>query len=86
MILAMRELAQRRRLLVARSAAQRLEIAGALAPFTGRLSAVDRTIAAVRAHPVIAVVAAGVLALIGPRVLLRWAARLIPVYSLLRRL
>lgn len=81
-----RHLASRRDALIARSRAQRLEIACALEPFTRKLSAVDRTVAAVRAHPVVAGIAAGALALLGPRTLLRWAARLVPVYSLWRRI
>lgn len=76
----------RRERLVAESARQRAELAGRLAPLTRRLGAADRAVGALRAHPVVAGLAVGAVALLGPRALLGWAARLLPVYTLLRRL
>ena len=80
-----RELKDRREALVARSAVQRARISAQLAPAARRLAAADRFAATLRAHPVIAVIAATGLALIGPRKLLRWAVRVAPIYSLLAR-
>ena len=79
-------LRQRRERLVAASASQRAALVARLEPLARRLGAADRAVNAVRAHPVMAGVALSALALLGPRALLGWAARLVPVYSLLRRL
>lgn len=81
-----RTLAQRREALVARSAACRAEIASGLEPFARKLAIADRAVAALRSHPVLAGIAATALAIIGPRTLLRWTLRALPVYSLVRRL
>ena len=81
----LRELEQRRAALVVRSGVQRACIAARLAPAARGLAATDRFAAALRAHPVMTGMAASVLALIGPRTLLRWAMRLVPVYALLTR-
>lgn len=81
-----RRLEARRHALVMRSTVQRDRIAAQLQPAARRLAAGDRVVAALRAHPVIAGVAATGLALAGPRTLLRWVVRLAPIYSLLRHI
>lgn len=81
----MRELGHRRAALFARSGVQRACIAARLAPAARRLAAADRFAAALRAHPVMTGIAATGLALIGPRRLMRWAMRLVPIYALLAR-
>jgi len=83
--LSMQLLAQRRVALVARSAAQRAAIAAALQPAIRKLAAADRVLEALRAHPFVAGIAAAALGFLGPRRLLGWAARALPLYSLLRR-
>jgi hypothetical protein len=81
----LRELESRRLELVARSAAQRVAIAGAAAPFVVKLAALDRIRATVRKHPVaVAAVACGVAAF-GSRSLMLWATRALAVYALIRR-
>jgi hypothetical protein len=76
-----RRLAQiraRRERLIARSAAQRDELALVLAPLKGPLAVADRGIAAVqyaRAHPGLVAIAAAVLVVLSPRRAFRWARR-----------
>ena len=86
MIPMIRELQAKREALVTRSTAQRGRLSAQLAPAARRLAAADRIAATLRAHPVIAGMAATVLALIGPRRLLRWAMRIGPLYSLFARI
>jgi hypothetical protein len=74
----------RRAALVARSAAQRAQILAQVAPVARKLAAADRVVAALRAHPLITAIAAACLALIGPGKVLRWALRVVPIYSFLR--
>lgn len=81
MIGRLRELEMRRALLVARSELQRAALAVTVAPLARPLAALDRAVASVRAHPLLAALAGGAFALLGPRRLLAWAA-----YSLVRRL
>ena len=81
----LRELAQRKRALATRSAAQRAAIAAALQPAAGRLAALDRIVAAVRQRPLLFSAAAVALVLLGPRRLLPWALRAMPFIVLLRR-
>lgn len=85
MIGRVRELAQRRQALAARAAVQRAELAGALQPVVRRLAALDRILAAVRRRPIVASVAVAALVLLGPRRLLYWALRALPLFALLRR-
>jgi len=85
MIGRVRELAQRRQVLVARAAVQRAELAGALQPAVRRLAALDRLVAAVRQRPVMVTVAIAAVVLLGPRRLLHWALRALPLFALLRR-
>ena len=80
-----RALRHRREALVLRSTLQRLRISVQVAPAARRLAAVDRVVATMRAHPIVAGVGLTALALIGPRALFRWAMRVAPVYSLLLR-
>jgi hypothetical protein len=76
-----RRLAQiraRRERLIARSAAQRDELALLLAPLKGPLAVADRGIAAVqyaRAHPGLVAIAAAVFVVLSPRRAFRWARR-----------
>jgi len=85
MIGRLRELDLRRMLLVERSGAERAALGTAAAPLVRRLAAVDRVVASVRAHPVLAAAAVGAVALLGPRRLLAWVARAAALYSLLAR-
>ncbi len=80
------KLERRREALVLRSRLQRARLAVQLAPAARKLAVADRAIAALRAHPIIAGLAATGLALIGPRRLLRWGMRVVPLYSVLARL
>jgi hypothetical protein len=86
MIGRVRELAQRRQVLVARAAVQRAQFAGALQPAVRKLAALDRIVAAVRQRPIVVSVAAVALILLGPRRLLPWALRALPFIALLRRI
>lgn len=86
MIASLRRLQARREVLVARSTLQRARLGRLLQPAARGLAAADRVAATVRAHPVLTVVAATSVVLIGPRSLLRWAVRVAPVYAFLRRM
>ena len=81
----MRELAQRKQALSARSAAQRAALAAALQPVAGRLATLDRIVQVVRRRPFLFSAAAVALVLLGPRRLLPWALRAAPFIALLRR-
>jgi YqjK-like protein len=81
-----RRLAQihaRRERLLARSAAQREELALLLAPLRSPLAIADRGVAAaqyVRAHPGLVVIAAAVFVLLSPKRAFRWARRAFTVW------
>ena len=81
-----RRLAQihaRRERLLARSAAQRDELALLLVPLRGPFSVADRGIAVVqyvRGHPGLVVIAAAVFVLLSPRRAFRWARRAFTVW------
>ena len=85
MIGRLRELAQRKQALAARSAAQRAALAADLRPMAGGLAALDRIVRAVRRRPFLFSAAAVALVLLGPRRLLPWALRAAPFIALLRR-
>jgi hypothetical protein len=85
MMLSLGKLARRRDALVALSTAQRGHVAAALTPAARTLAAADRALAVVRAPPLIAGAVGAALGVLGPRRLLFWAARALPIYSLLRR-
>jgi hypothetical protein len=85
MIGRLRELEVRRMVLVERSAAERAAIAAAVSPLARGVAAIDRIVGSVRAHPILAVAAAGAVAL-GRTRLLDWVARGAAIYSLLRRI
>jgi hypothetical protein len=85
MIGRLRELEVRRMVLVERSAAERAAIAAAVSPLARGVAAIDRIVGSVRAHPILAVAAAGAVAL-GRARLLDWVARGAAIYSLLRRI
>ncbi|HYC35365.1 MAG TPA: hypothetical protein VEC19_03015 [Usitatibacter sp.] len=82
----LRNLEQRRDILVRRSIAQRALVSLRVQPAAKGLGAVDRAIAFARAHPVLTGAAAAGLVLIGPRFIARWLLRAAPLYSLIRRL
>ena len=84
MIPYLRELERRRLALVQRSAHERAALAAAASPLARKLTAVDRVVGAVRAHPVLAGAAVGAVAFLGPSRLLAWIARAAAVYSVLR--
>jgi YqjK-like protein len=81
-----RRLAQihaRRERLLARSAAQRDEMALLLAPLRGPLAVADHGIAVAqyaRAHPGLVVIAAAVFVLLSPKRAFRWARRAFTVW------
>lgn len=73
----------RRERLLARSGAQRDELALLLAPLRGPLAVADRGIAAAqyaRAHPSLVVIAAAVFVLLSPKRAFRWARRAFTVW------
>ena len=73
----------RRERLLARSAAQRDELALLLTPLKGPLAVADRGIAAaqyVRAHPGLVVIAAAIFVLLSPKRAFRWARRAFSVW------
>jgi YqjK-like protein len=73
----------RRERLIARSAAQRDEVALFLAPLRGSLAVADRGIAVaqyVRAHPGLVVIAAAVFVLLSPKRAFRWARRAFTIW------
>ncbi|MBI4123845.1 MAG: hypothetical protein HY467_02990 [Betaproteobacteria bacterium] len=79
-------LEQRRRELVERSAAQRAALVRAAEPLVRRAAAFDRVVAYVRRYPIVTAVAAGAVALVGPRKLLGLGTRLLTLYTLFRQL
>ena len=79
-------LAMRRRELVERSAAQRIELRANLAPLLEKAATIDRAIASVRRYPVLVAAIAGGVALLGSRQLFSWIARGLTLYTLLRRI
>jgi hypothetical protein len=86
MIGRLRELEVRRMALVERSAAERAAIAAAVSPLARGVAAVDRIVGSVRAHPILAIAAAGAVVLGRRGRLVDWVARGAAVYSLLRRI
>jgi hypothetical protein len=78
-------LAQRREELVERSAAQRNALLAAAAPLVRTGAPLDRVVAYVRQYPVLASLAVGAVALIGPRRLFEVGTRAIALYALLKR-
>ena len=79
-------LEQRRRELVERSAAQRAALVRAAEPLVRKAAALDRVVAYVRRYPIVTAVAAGAVALLGPRKLLSLGTRLLTLYTLFRQL
>lgn len=78
-------LAERRLALLERSAAQRAALGAAAAPLLERARLLDRALALVRSHPVLAGLGAAGFALLGPRRLLGLLARGLTLYALLKR-
>jgi len=73
----------RREQLLARSAAQRDELALLLAPLKGPLAVADRGVAVAqyaRAHPGLVVIAAAIVVVISPKRAFRWARRAFAVW------
>ena len=85
MIGRLRQLAQHKQALAARSEAQRAALAAALRPAASRLAALDRIVQAVRQRPFLVAATAVALVLLSSRRLLPWALRAIPFIALLRR-
>jgi len=78
-------LAARRQELVDRSAAQRAALSVCAEPLVRKAASLDRVVGYVRRNPVIAAVAVGAVALLGPRKIFDLGARAITFYMLLRR-
>jgi hypothetical protein len=78
-------LAERRRELVERSSAQRAAILGAAEPIVRKAASLDRVVDYVRRHPVGTALAAGAVALVGPRKLFDLGTRALTLYMLLRK-
>ena len=78
-------LAERRQELVNRSTVQRATLAGAAEPLLRKAAALDRVVGYVRRNPVVAAVALGAVALLGPRKIFDLGARAITLYMHLRR-
>jgi hypothetical protein len=78
-------LAERRHELIARSAAQRAALAVSAEPLVRRTASLDRMIGYVRRNPIIAGLAVGGVALLGPRRLWELGARAVTLSTLLRR-
>jgi YqjK-like protein len=78
-------LAERRQELVARSSTQRAALAVSAEPLIRKTASLDRVVGYVRNNPVIAALAVGGVALLGPRRLWELGARAVTLYTLLRR-
>ena len=78
-------LAQRRRELVERSAAQRAALLADAEPLLRKAAVLDRVAGSLRRYPVVTALAAGAVAFFGPRKLFDLAARAITLYTLFRR-
>jgi hypothetical protein len=78
-------LAARRMELVSRSEVQRAALLVSAEPIVRKAAALDRVVAYVRGNPVIAAVAVGAVALIGPKKIFDLGTRLMTFYMLLKR-
>jgi len=78
-------LAQRRRELVERSAAQRAALIGNAEPIVRKAAAADRVVASIRRYPVVTGLVMAAVAFLGPRKIFDLGARAITLYTLLRR-
>jgi len=78
-------LVQRRRELVARSAAQRAELVRNADPLLTKAAALDRVVTRVRDYPLITGAVAAGIVLLGSQRIFDLASRLLTVYALLRR-
>jgi hypothetical protein len=78
-------LAERRRELLERSAAQRAALVADAAPLARKAAALDRVVAQVRRYPLLTAAAAGAVALLGPRRLFSVASRALTLYTLFRK-
>ena len=78
-------LAQRRQELVARSTAQRAALVANAEPMVRKAAAADRILTRMRRYPVVIVVAAAAVALLGSRRIFDLASRALTLYALLRR-
>ena len=81
----MQGLAQRREELVERSRAQRSAALAAARPLVRKAVAVDRLVGNLRRYPVLAALAVGFVALVGPRKILNLGARAVTLYMLFKR-
>ena len=71
--------------LVELSSRQRAAVIAAAEPIIDKAEKVDRVVGYVRRNPVVAAVAVGAVALLGPRKIFDLGARAITLYMLLRR-
>jgi hypothetical protein len=78
-------LAERRRELIERSAAQRAALLASAEPLVRKAAVLDRVVDHVRRNPVTTSIAVGALALLGPRRIFELGARTITLLALLRR-
>jgi len=78
-------LAARRQELVNRSEAQRAALAGADEPLLRKAATLDRVVGYLRRNAIIAAVAVGAVALIGPQKIFDLGTRAVTLYMLLRR-
>ena len=78
-------LAERRRELIERSAAQRAAIVANAEPLVRAAGAADRMVSHVRRHPIAVAVGVGVVVLLGSRRLFDLATRVLTIYALFRR-
>jgi hypothetical protein len=81
-----RALARRRHALVALSREQRAALRFAAQPLARGLNLADRVSEFVRARPLLVVLGTAALVAFGPRKLVVWGLRVVPLFSLLRRL
>jgi hypothetical protein len=78
-------LAARRRELVERSSVQRAALVLSAEPLTRKAAALDRLVGSLQRYPVVAAVAIGAVALVGPRRLFDLGARALTLYMLVRK-
>ncbi len=81
----LRRLQRRRAALVERSTELRAGLVRDAAPIVRKAAGADRVVAALRRHPVLIAVAAGVVAVAGRKVL-PWLTRALTLYALLKRI
>jgi len=81
----LQSLAQRRRELVERSAAQRAAMIADAGPLLQKAGSLDRIVASARRHPLLTMAGAAAVALLASRKMFGLATRLLTLYALIRR-